>query len=150
MALKPDRNQVAWNLDSYMNAAAERGGVAVISTKGSGVAMDGANVVEYAANPSGKIVAGFLLNDVVSLGSKTPDNHYQESNRVDEKCSLLTNGWVVTDKLYPGTTPTAGSVAYLGQSGYLTPTQANSAPVVGRFETTKDESGFIKVSINIP
>lgn len=150
MALKPDRNQVAWNLDSYFVTEAERGGVAVISAKTSGVGMDGLNVVEYAANPSGKVVAGILLNDVVDLGTKTPDNQYKEANRIDEKSCLLTNGWVVTNRLYPGTSPAAGAIAYLGQSGYVTPTQASGAPVVGRFETSKDESGYIKVSINIP
>lgn len=151
MALKPDRNQIEWDISRYMNEAAVAGGIASVSTNGSGVAMDGAaNVVTYAANPSGKVVAGILLGDIEVYPAKLERNFYRDSNPVNSKVALLTKGWVVTNMVYPGTTPTVGAVAYLGASGYLTPTQAAGAPVVGRFETSKDENGYSKVSINIP
>lgn len=151
MALKPDRNQLDWDISRYMNEVAEAGGVAVISTHGSGVAMDGStNVATYAANPSGKLVAGVLLGDLEAYNGNLHRNYYRDSNISGSKVSLLTKGWVVTDMIYPGTSPTAGAPAYLGQSGYITPTQATGAPTVGRFETSKDEDGYAKVSINIP
>jgi hypothetical protein len=52
--------------------------------------------------------------------------------------------------VYPGTTPSGGNPAYLSHSGLLTPTLvANVTPLVGRFETAKDEDGYVKVSINL-
>ena len=61
----------------------------------------------------------------------------------------------MTNRIYPGTTPTAGQNAYIAHSGYI----ANSAVVsddsaisslVGRFLSTKDEDGYCKVSVNLP
>lgn len=151
MPLKPDRNQLDWDISRYMNEAAVAGGVAVVSTNGSGVAMDGSrNVVTYAANPSGRVVAGILLGDQEVYPAKLQRNFYRDSNPTGNKVSLLTKGWVVTNMVYPGTTPAAGDIAYLGQSGFVTPTQAPGAPVVGRFETSRDENNYVKVSINIP
>lgn len=151
MALKPDRNQLDWDISRYMNEAAEAGGVAAVSTNGSGVAMDGSrNVVTYAAVPSGRIVAGILLGDIEAYPAKLQRNFYKDSNIVGSKVSLLTKGWVVTNRIYPGVTPAAGDIAYLGHSGLISNGQQTQAPVVGRFETSKDENGYAKVSINIP
>lgn len=153
MALKPDRNQLDWDISRYINDAAGNaaGGIAVVVTNGSGHAMDGSlNVATYAANPSGRVIAGLLLGDLEVYPSKLQRNFYRDSNPVGSKVSLLTKGWVVTNMIYPGVTPAATDVAYLGQSGYITNVQANGAPVVGRFESTKDEDGYAKVSINIP
>lgn len=150
--LRPDRNQEAWDTSNYLNEVGVAGSVLVYgSTNGSGVALDSAlNVVTAAANPSGKIVKGILLGDIEAYPSKLQRNFYRDSNPVGSKVSLLTRGWVVTNMVYPGTVPTAGATAYLGASGYLTPTPAAGAPVVGRFETPKDEDGFAKVTINLP
>lgn len=151
MALKPDRNQLDWDISRYMNEVAEAGGVAVVSTNGSGHAMDGTrNVATYAASPSGKIAAGILLGDLVNYGTQLHRNFYRDANMSGSKVSLLTKGWVVTNMIYPGTTPTAGDPAYVGASGYITPTQAGGNATIGRFETSKDEDGYAKVSINIP
>mgnify|MGYP001568902180 CR=1 FL=1 len=151
MSLKPDRNELEFDLSRYMNSVATRGGVAVMLQHGSGVAMDGSgNIVEYATNPSGKIVAGLVLQNVVSLGTHERKNPYKDETLVNGKVALLTKGWVVTDMVYPGTSPAAGAVAYLGQSGYITPTSYAGAVTAGRFETSKDEDGFVKFSINIP
>ena len=151
MALKPDRNELAYDISRYMNENATRGGIAVILQQGSGVAMDGSgNIVTYAANPSGKIVAGLVLQDVVTLGTYERKNPYKDETLKNGKVALLTKGWVVTDMVYPSTTPTAGAVAYVGQSGLLTPTSYAGAVVAGRFETSLNEEGFLKFSIDIP
>ncbi len=51
-----------------MNEVATRGGIASLSTGGSGAAMDqGAALVTYAATASGKVPMGILLNDMVDL-----------------------------------------------------------------------------------
>src|SRR4051812_9330540 len=72
MALKPDREELAQDISFYMNEVAERGGVAVLLTAGSGggwktVMGDTHNVVTYAASPVSKKPVGILLNDMVSL-----------------------------------------------------------------------------------
>ena len=59
MALKSDRNEVETDISFFMNEVATRGGIASISTVGSGAAMDqGGALVTYAALPSGKIPVG--------------------------------------------------------------------------------------------
>jgi hypothetical protein len=69
--------------------------------------------------------------------------------RPGDKCTLIKKGWVVTDMIPAGITPTAGATAYLAASGYVSSTQATDAPAIGRFETTKDAAGFARVSIEI-
>jgi hypothetical protein len=148
MALKPDRDFIQWRLDYYMDSTASKGGFASMSTGGSGVAMDdAANKAVYATNPSGAKVLGVLLDDVVDTDVKLRRNPYKEEVQVGGKVSIASRGWCVTNMVYPGVTPTAGATAFLGQSGYVTTVQAAGAPQVGRFETSKDEDGYVKVSI---
>lgn len=151
MSFKPDRRELDTRIDYYMNEEASRGGVVVISTGASGVAMDNASsLCTYASNPSGKVVLGFLMCDVVDKDlTKTHLNYNKEEVQKGQKVTILTKGFVVTDNLVPSTTPLAGSGAYLGPSGLLTPLQTAATPSVGRFETSKDEDGFVKVSINL-
>lgn len=152
MALKPDRNLLDTRIDYFMNEVASRGGVAVIGTSSSGVAMDSAvSVATYAAASSGRIPLGILVCDVFDKDlTKTHLNYYKEEVQKGQKVTLLTKGYVVTDMLVPATTPSGGNPAYMGPSGLLTPTLvANVTPLVGRFETAKDEDGYVKVSINL-
>jgi hypothetical protein len=152
MALKPDRRILDTRIDYFMNAVAEDGGVPVIANIGSGASMDNAlQTATYAANPSGRVALGILLNNVVNKDLvKTHLNFYRDEVQVGGKVTILEKGYVVTDFLVPGLTISGGQTAYLGASGRLTNTQANSAPVVGRFETNVDEDGFVKVSVNLP
>ena len=54
MALKTDRSTLQTDISFFMNEAATRGGIATISTAGSGASMDnGSALVTYAAAPSG-------------------------------------------------------------------------------------------------
>lgn len=150
MALKADRN-LTQNVFGYkMNVEATEGGLVSQSTASSGVGFDGVGVCDYVANPSGAQVLGCLLDNVVDYGAKHPRNHYKNESNVGSQVAIGKEGWVVTDWVYPGVTPVAGDPAYLGQSGYVTNVQATGAPKVGRFETSKDEDGFVKLSLNIP
>ena len=68
MALKSDRSVLDTDISFFMNEAATRGGIASVSTGGSGAAMDqGEALVTYAALPSGKVPVGLLLNDMVNI-----------------------------------------------------------------------------------
>jgi hypothetical protein len=149
MALKPDRIEDQTDISFFMNTTAERGGVVCVSTVGSGVAMDDANaVVQYKAVASGGKPVGVLLNDVVNLDlTRQHINYHRDEVQIGGKVTILQRGQVTTD-LISGT-PTAGDAAYVGASGYLSPTQATGAVQVGRFLSTVDADGFAKVSVNI-
>jgi hypothetical protein len=158
MALKPDReyNETTDITNFWTTVAAEKGGIASVVTQGSGAAIgtnitDEPNVVGYVADPSGAIPKGVLLQTVTAAMSATRDfpNFDNQEIRPGDKCTLFKKGFVVTDMIPVGITPTAGATAYLAASGYISSTQATGAPTVGRFETTKDASGFARVSINI-
>jgi hypothetical protein len=154
MALKPDRVCLDYSIDYFLDEVQERGKCLVLSTGGSGVSNDNvAHMATAAAAPSGKVPLGVLLNDMVNVDlSKYHLNHHKDEVQKGGKVTILKKGQVTTNMIYPGTTPTAGAAAYLGASGYFTPTAVagNGNPVVGRFDTSKDENGFAKVSINLP
>ena len=61
----------------------------------------------------------------------------------------MKKGFVVTDMIPTGITPSVGDAAYLAASGFVSSTQAAGAPQIGRFETTMDANGFARVSIDI-
>ena len=141
-----------------MNEAATRGGVAVISTGGSGASMDnGTALVTYAAAPSGKVPVGLLLNDMVNIDlTRQHLNQHKDEVQKGGKVTLLQKGFVVTSNL-EGTDPNAGDVAYLAHSGNLSSSNiGGDSPiggarlVVGRFLSDVDEDGYAKVYIDLP
>lgn len=150
MALLPDRIESYTDISYFMNDIAERGGIVVHKTSGSGISLDDASaVVEYAANPSGLNPAGLLLNDVVSYDlTRQHINWHKDEVQVGGKVTLLRQGQVVTNMVATGISPTAGSRAYVGASGNLTTVSTNSTQV-GRFLSARDASGYVKVDINI-
>lgn len=155
MALKPDREELAQDISNYMNEVADRGGVATFLTVGSGggwrtVMGDPGNVVTYAAAPSGKMVAGILLNDMVPVVNRTGYTFrygQRDEMPVGAKCCLLKRGWVVTNKI--SGTPVGGEVAYVAASGLISPTQATGAAAFGQFLSKLDEDGYARVSITV-
>ena len=159
MALKSDRNEVETDISFFMNEVATRGGIASISTVGSGAAMDqGGALVTYAAVPSGKIPVGLLVNDMVNIDlTRQHINQHKDEVQKGGKVTLLRKGYVVTNNI-EGTTPTAGAPAYVAHSGNLSiadlsndDTDADgSTRVVGRFLSTVDEDGYAKVYIDLP
>lgn len=154
MALKPDRYFIADDQSFFMNEVAERGGFVVMSTVGSGAAMDqGQALVTYATSPSGKLPVGCLMQDMVSKDlSQTHINYFKSEVPVGSKVLLWTKGVVTTNMIYPGVTPAVNKVAYLTTSGLLTVTDTNThaSPIVGVFLSSKDADGYAKVSFNLP
>jgi hypothetical protein len=149
MALKPDRVESQVDISFFMNTSETRGGVATLSTGGSGVAMDdSAAVVSYAATASGKVPMGVLLNDVVDIDlTRQHINYHKDEVSVGSKVALLRAGQVTTNSI--DGTPTAGDKAYVGVSGLITDTAAAGAYQVGTFLSSKDADNYAKVSINI-
>ena len=159
MALKSDRSTLQTDISFFMNETATRGGVACVSTAGSGAGMDqGAALVTYGAVPSGKVPVGMLMNDMVNLDlTRQHLNQHKDEVQKGGKVTLLQKGWVVTNNLQ-GTDPSAGSPAYLAHSGNLSITDVSSddtdadgsTRLVGRFLSVKDEDGYAKVFIDLP
>jgi hypothetical protein len=159
MALKQDRSTLQTDISFFMNEVAERGGVASLSTAGSGASMDnGSAVVTYAANPSGKVPMGLLVNDMVNLDlTRQHLNQHKDEVQKGGKVTLLNKGWVVTDAI-EGTAPNAGDLAYLGHSGNIAASDIasddgdadGSSRVVGRFLSDIDQYGYAKVYIDLP
>ena len=158
MALKGDRYLAITEIGFFMDQVAERGGVAVMKTAGSGAALNQqAAEVEYVADPSGKYPVGLLLDDMVDKDlTRTHLNFQKSEHQKGSKVGLLRDGWVVTNLLYSATgvlhVPVAGAKAYLGPSGTLTAYQGGDLenPAVGRWESTLDEDNYAKVYIKLP
>lgn len=151
MALKPDRIEDPFHHDInfYMDEVAERGGIAVLQSAGSGgYPGDPNSVVTYAASPAGRFPVGMLLCDVVSVDqSRYHLNWFREQVPTGYKVILGRKGLWNTDMIVPGINPVGGENAYLGASGLLT--TATGGPKVGQFRGAKDSDGFLSVYIDI-
>lgn len=160
MALKGDREELQTDISFFMNETASRGFFPSLSTVGSGAAMDdAAALVTLAANGSGKIPAGCLLNDMVNLDqTRQHINWHKDEVQKGGKVTLLKKGWVVTNAILD--TPAVGNKAYLANSGYLTATPnvpivisgvtvGTYNEVVGVFLSKKDADGYAKVGVNL-
>ena len=153
MALKGDRFEGITDIKHFMNEVAERGGIAVLSTAGSGAAMDqSANLVTYAASPSGQKPVGILLNNMVNVDlTRTHLNQYKDEIQKGGKVTLLKDGYVVTNMIYPGNSPAGGDAAYVAGSGYISSSASPSqVRAIGEFETSKDEDGYATVYVKLP
>jgi hypothetical protein len=161
MALKPLRIITESHIDAFMNATAERGGIVSFSSAtASGESMDQSEfTVDYVANPSGAAPYGLLTCDVVNYDlTRQRLNENKEEVQLGGKVTVVSKGVFVTDRVYPGQTPTAGAPAYLGHSGYISNAQMvgisagqlQERAVIGRFLSAKDQDGFAKVQINLP
>ena len=113
MALKADRHELDVDISYFMNETAERGQIVVLSTVGSGAAMDQAGaLVTVAAATTTNIPVGVLLNDVVNLDlTRQHINWHKDEVQKGGKVSLLKKGYIVTDMI--AGTPTAGALAFL-------------------------------------
>lgn len=150
MALKGDRHELDTDISYFMNETASRGVVVSVSTQGSGAAMDNASAVAtVAAEASGAIALGVLMNDVVNIDQTRQHlNWHKDEVQQGSKVTILTKGFVVTDQI--SGTPSAGDTAYLADSGLIAGSQDGTAPAIGRFLSTKDADGYAKVSVNLP
>jgi hypothetical protein len=156
MALKTDRSTLQTDISFFMNEAATRGGVVILSAAGSGASMDnGAALVSYAATGSGAVAAGLLVNDMVDIDlTRQHLNQHKDEVQKGGKVTLLQKGWVVTSNL-EGADPNGGDLAYLAHSGNLASSdivrdETDGTNVVGRFLSDVDEDGYAKVFIDLP
>lgn len=155
MSLKGARLELEHDISWFMNETATRGGVAVISTAGSGASMDiAANLCTYAAQSSGKKALGVLMNDVVDIDlTRQHLNWHKNEVQKGNKVTLLNKGWVTTNSIEGSVT--AGAAAYLSSSGNIKTTLDTAGglvatPLVGRFTSGKDEDGYAKFEVNLP
>ena len=156
MALKADRHELDVDISFFYNeGTAERGGVVVLDTVGSGAAMDQAGAkVKYAVATNALIPVGILLNDVVNLDlTRQHINWHQDEVQKGGKVSILKKGYVVTNKI--SGTPTAGVAAFVDDGTACNiATDAEIADgkqiIIGRFMSSKDEDGYAKVEVNLP
>lgn len=154
MALKTDRYEFQTDISYFMNEVAERGGMASLSTGGSGAAMDqGVNLATYASTGSGKVPLGILLNDMVNIDlTRQHLNQYKNEVQKGSKVTLLRKGYVVTNKIQ-GTAPAAGDSVFVAHSGNLSKTDLvgqGTQPVVGVWLSSPDQDGYAKCEINLP
>lgn len=154
MALLSDRYEFQTDISYFMNEVAERGGCVVLSTAGSGAAMDqGQALVTYAATASGKVPVGILLNDVVNIDlTRQKLNPYKNEVQRGSKVTLLRKGWVITNRIQ-GTAPTGGAPVFVAHSGNLAASNLVSQgtmPVIGTWMSTPDQNGYAKVEVNLP
>ena len=154
MALKGDRHEMQTDISFFMNEVAERGGVASLSTGGSGAAMDQSTaLVTYAATGSGKVPMGILLNDMVNLDlTRQHINWYKDEVQKGSKVTLLRKGFVVTNKIQ-GATPAAGDNVFVAHSGNMSKTDIvghGTQPVIGVFLSGLDQDGYAKIEVNLP
>ena len=151
MALRGDRDPLSYDVSYFCDTAGEAGGILSIVTAGSGVSLDDTNnVVAYHATGSGVTAVGLQLEDVVNRDlTKTHLNYYKNEVQIGDKVPVMREGWIVTNMVLG--TPTAASVAYLGNSGFISTSRTNSAwPTVGQFLGSKDSDGYAKVYIRLP
>jgi hypothetical protein len=156
MALKADRHELQTDISFFMDEVASRGGIACLSTGGSGAALDqSAALVSYKADASGSVPVGLLMNEMVNIDlTRQHINWHKDEVQKGSKVTLLRKGWVLTDRIYPGHSPAAGGLAYVAHSGYIGASNVDStlgqSNVVGRFLSSDDEDGYYKVEINLP
>lgn len=156
MALKTDRHEFDTDVSFFMNEVAERGGIACLSTGGSGGGMDqSVNLATYAAEPSGKMPIGILLQDMVNYDlTKQHINDFKDETQKGGKVGILKKGFVVTNKVEGSTTALAGKKAYVAHSGNVAQTNIvadqSGGVVVGRFTDNIDEDGYVRLEVNFP
>ena len=147
--LKPNRIVTEQDLSFYMDEVAEAGIAAVVKSVGTGVSMDDVDhQVEVSSTVANKVVAGFLMQDVVDkdLTKHHLNFHNGEVNK-GSKVTLLTKGQITTDQVDGAVT--ASGPAYLAANGKVSATQATNAPRVGTFLTAKDDDGFVRLSVSL-
>lgn len=150
MALSPSRQVWQTNVDFALNEVAERGVVCTIVP-----GTTSAGEVTASATPTGVGVQaiGVLLDDVEDLNY---DRHpeYRQRNVVDvgSVVGLAHEAELLTDQVTGS--PVAGNDAFLNVNGTVGPTQlqdglGNNAPQVGKFLSSPDANGFVKLRVDL-
>jgi len=161
MALKADRYEESTDISFFYNeGTAARGGVVILDAAAiagaSGAALDqGENLVKYDTPAATSVPVGILLNDVVNKDlTRTHLNQHKDEVQKGGKVTILTRGWVVTDKITGS--PVAGNAAYASTTGTVAAnttlggSAASGNLAVGRFMSSKDADGYAKLYVNLP
>ena len=157
MALKADRYEESTDISFFYTAGtADRGGVVCLDLlSASGAAMDqGDNTVVETAAAATDVPVGILLNDVVNKDlTRTHLNQYKDEVQQGGKVTVLTRGWVVTNRVTGS--PSAGDLAYASETaGEISSVAANATAsgnlAIGRFMSAPDADGYAKVYVNLP
>ena len=147
MALRPDRQEHLTDLSFFMNEVAERGLICTHLTGGSGAAMDDSNAVVQVATATSEDPAGLLLNDVVNIDlTRQHLNYNQDEVQIGSKVLLLRRGTIVTDQV-DASVITVGGAAHFDANGQFTTGTASAQ--VGRFLSTADADGYVKIAVDI-
>ena len=153
MALKGERRVLLDESRFKCDTATNRGVILVYSgSGGSGINPDSGYLATLpgTGSVSGLVPVGLLLNDVVSLDeSRYHLNRYKTEERVNGKCTLLKKGFVWTDAVKSGDTPSQGVSAYLAASGQVSTTSTNAA-LIGKFGSQKTSDGFVLLQVDLP
>lgn len=153
MALKGERRVVVDEIRYRCTSATERGVVLVYNGSGSDeVGPDNSGflvVLPGTGSVSGLVPAGVLGNDMVTQDeTRYPLNKYKLEGRTGGKCYMIKKGWLYTDKVKSGDTPSQGLPAYVAPSGELSTTSTNAAQV-GTFGSRVDTDGFVLLNVDI-
>lgn len=160
MALKQsrvvDKEEVAY----YFNSVASRGGVACVSTGGSGTVLDNQGspsspipLAAYPTTSSGAKPIGILTDDTVSVDTTLfHTNFHKREVDIPGKVNILVKGTVTTNMIHAGVTPADGDPAHLHSSGLLGTSNNGLAnnPRIGTWRSGKDADGYAKLEVNLP
>ena len=159
MALRESRRVEATSIDYIVTAAAERGGL--LTSSSGAVAAYNTNIGTI---PSGVVPVGVLMEDIEEQNYLThPQRYHRNVSDIGSVVGVMTKGEVWTDFIdgYAKPHVHAGKTAYLTHSGLVTtrefapgvvgslPQMGESGVVVGRFLSSIDSDGFVKVRIDL-
>jgi hypothetical protein len=162
MALRPLRNLIADDVQFRCNNVAEKGSLVVYSTTAGEVELPPASTVTT-ASPSGRKVAGLLLEDVVSRSNPSlmgrlgdplgitdlPRNLNKQETHVSGQVWLAKVGMFITNR-WDQTDPSAGGTVYITNSGLFSAAALGTGYAsVGHALTAKDTNGYVKIWVNI-
>ena len=149
MALKPDRIELAdgSRIKYFMNEVAERGVIVNFDAPGGEGMDDPDATVSLPSGASGN-PAGVLMNDVVNLNlTRQHLNHHVDETQVGNKVDLLRRGFIRTNMVVDGDTPSAGDPAYYDTDGLFT--TSTGSDQVGVFVSNLDAEGYVEVEVNV-
>lgn len=160
MALKQSRVIDKEENSYYFNSIASRGGVACVSTGGSGTVLDNQGspsspkpLAAYPATSSGAKPVGILMDDTVNVDTSLFHvNFHKREVDIPGKVNILVKGTITTNMIHAGHTPADGDAAYLHSSGLLGTTNNGLAnnPRIGTWRSSKDADGYAKLEVNLP
>lgn len=144
------------DITHFMKTAGESGGiVCYVNTEDfTNDPDDPNNVVGYVATPDANSKpVGLLMQSVLDYDPTRVERNFQNPFEVpiNSKVWVTTSGYFDTNMVVAADLAgvDAGDTAYLGAAGKLTTDSAAPSLVVGRFESSADTDGYVKLSLNI-